>query len=594
MTTARHSRCLLKSLLLVASCSLAACGGGGGGGGGGNPSPPPAPAPPPAPPPAPALGYSLSQVSASAQASLTQLPPADVTIAVTITDTAAGQFGMGGLYTQSGLGFATYLRDTPTSGTLRLAFRPPQTLQPGVYHDTVTIGFCRDQACDGQMVTNQSTVDVTYTVLDAPLPSVTFSTDTVNVTALEGDARYVEPVVLNATINNPAQFAFGSGGWTVTTNGVFSASYTALGPSTGSATITLKTPNTLAAGTYTDTIDLRMCLDLDCLHPLQVTPSRITVNFTIRNSVPGPNGYTFQLSPAVATDITWNAARDVMYLAVPSTASDHANSVVEFNPLTGTYGASVPATNAWLIEVSDDGSRLYVSDQAIPYFHRYSTAPLALDTDIDLGNHPSNPFTRYTAQNVQAAPGRPEVLAVRRYDSGRDIAIFDGITPRVDVVERPYPELSHLRWDPDGSRLFTNSAVLAVTANGVTLTSTFPENLLGRLEYSGGRLISDWGQVLDVSSGTRTDIALDGYPGVGTIDAAAGRIYFLTGSRTKIGKKQIETYDLNTLARIAIGELPQYDEFLSAKRLVRWGHDGLAAVSQQGRIILVRGPLVVP
>jgi hypothetical protein len=400
--------------------------------------------------------------------------------------------------------------------------------------------------------------------------------------------------VVNATVSNPAAFSIGGGG-NATHNGVFSAEYTASSPTNGALTIAFKTPSNLAPGTYTDTIDMKLCLDLDCLHPVKVTPSRITVNYTVRDSVSGPNGYTFELSPAIASDIAWNGVRGVMYLAVPSTATDHPNSVAEFHPLDGTYGSAVAAgSNPYLLEIAGDCSRLYMVEHSSPAVHRLTTAPLAADLDIDLGMTGPPALQSFTAQSMQVAPGHPDTLAVRRYDAGADIAIFDGAVRRPNVVTAINPALTFLQWDPDGAHLYTSAAVLAVDGNGVTQTSALTSNLTGRLGFAAGKLFSDWGDVVDAATGARSSITLDGYPNVATVDVAAGRLYFLTASRTNIGKFQIETYDLNTQTRIAIGELPQYADFLSPTRLIRWGHDGLAAVSRGNRLLLVHGPLVVP
>lgn len=95
----------------------------------------------------------------SVQIIITNFPPSD-------------EVYVEGKYTANGISGAT-----PDSSTeaVDISFKSPATLGVGVYHDTVTIEACYDQACTSQVLNSPQIIDVQYTVTAGPAPAPTLS-----------------------------------------------------------------------------------------------------------------------------------------------------------------------------------------------------------------------------------------------------------------------------------------------------------------------------------------------------------------------------------------------------------------------------------
>jgi hypothetical protein len=581
-----------RASVLVAAVLASACGGGGSGSsasgssGGGN-NPPPS-----------VSAFTLSAMSVTKTHSVLEVGPVYSEIEVMIPNASAVPFGLGGRYSDSGLASVIY---DPTTHKLTIYFKVPAGLAPGAYTDTITIGVCEDATCNTQRSDTMRTITAAYTITPAMLPSYTLSTSTVNVTGLAGDVTPMAPVDVLISVTNPAPFTPSGSSTSSTTNGVYSVEYSATSYAPLRFVITLRTPNTLAPGTYTDTVTVRMCLygDYGCQNPLSVTPSTITVNYTITDTVPGPAGYTTKLSAARANDAAWDATRGILYLSVPGDAPERAATITEFYPATGTFGASVLAgTEPNLLAISDDDQFLYVADKALGEVRRFTLGPLTPDITIPLGNDTQHPSGYpHVAHDIQVAPGQPHVIAVKRqivqFSPGdRGVVVFDDAAARPTIWNDGGP---FLQWGADATRLYTNNRIASVDSSGVTLLSNYPA-VSGYITMVGGRMFGDYGQVTDVATATSLGpIVLDGYYDYIASDKALGRVYLLTNSRTTSGATQIESYDAATLTRVGIGLLPRFQiQSNWAARATRFGPNGLAIVTDSHQVVLVTGPLIAP
>jgi hypothetical protein len=576
---------------LLATLFASACGGGGGGkapagnpGAGNNPPPP-------------ITAYSLSTTTVTQTRSVLDVNPVFSDIAVTIPNAAEVPFGIGGRFSNSGIASVGYDRSIPK---LTIYFKVPAGLAPGAYSDSVTIGVCEDANCTTQRAGTTRTITAAYTVTAATLPSFTVATSTFNVSALAGDTAPTAPIIVPLTVINPAPFT-PSGYTTVsTTSGVFLVAYTASSATNMSFIVTMKSPTTLAPGTYTDTVTLRMCLYFDngCQNELAISPATITVNYTITDTVSGPAGYTTRLSAARANDAAWDATRGVLYLSVPSDAPERAATITEFNPVTGAFGASVAAgTEPNLLAISDNDQYLYVADKAQGEIRRFTLGPLAPDITIPLGNDTQHPSAYpHVAWDLAVAPAQPRVIAVQRQilqfsPGNRGAVVFD------DAVARPaiWDSGNYLQWGADATRLYSSGQIASVDAGGAATLANYP-GVSGHIALVGGRMFGDFGQVTEVATATSLGpIVLDGaYQNIAA-DRTLGRVYLLTHAPTNYGITQIESYDAATLTRIGIGRLPVFAiPSNNPARATRFGADGLAIVTDSHHVVLVKGPLIAP
>jgi outer membrane protein assembly factor BamB len=144
------------ALLGISLCLLAACGGGGGsagsgtGGGGTDGS----------------VIMSLSTSAVSETASTDQPAPV-ATIEVFANGLTTGQtVYISGTYTDNGIAsMSAATGSSPVSLTVQ--FKSPATLGAGVYHDTIKLSECYDQACTQPVIDSPQSVAVTYTVSQA-------------------------------------------------------------------------------------------------------------------------------------------------------------------------------------------------------------------------------------------------------------------------------------------------------------------------------------------------------------------------------------------------------------------------------------------
>jgi hypothetical protein len=116
-----------------------------------------------------------------------------------------------------------------------------------------------------------------------PTPSVTLSTNLLTQTSLTTDVA--PSVSLTASIAN----APSSGIYVVaaaTNNGIQTIQLGSQIGASSTINIFLKTPSSLAPNTYTDTIQLKFCVDMACASQIANSPQTVTVKFTV--NLPDP------------------------------------------------------------------------------------------------------------------------------------------------------------------------------------------------------------------------------------------------------------------------------------------------------------------
>lgn len=144
----------------IALCVLAACGGGGGGsssstGAGGGDS---------------GVSMSLSTTTVAATATTDGAAPV-ATLQASATGLSAGQeIYLAASYSKNGIASVSAVTGASPI-TVSIQFQSPATLGAGVYHDSLQLSACYDQACSQEVTNSPQTVSVTYTVTQ-PAPQV--------------------------------------------------------------------------------------------------------------------------------------------------------------------------------------------------------------------------------------------------------------------------------------------------------------------------------------------------------------------------------------------------------------------------------------
>lgn len=107
---------------------------------------------------------------------------------------------------------------------------------------------------------------------------VTFSTTSVAVTATPGNLAPIRNVILTVT-NPPPNGLYVEGGYTA--NGIEVLDFSSNSPTQGTLIIRFRSPGSLQNGTYSDTIQIRVCTDDTCTAQIAGSPTTIAVAYTV-------------------------------------------------------------------------------------------------------------------------------------------------------------------------------------------------------------------------------------------------------------------------------------------------------------------------
>jgi hypothetical protein len=496
-------------------------------------------------------------------------------------------------------------------------FEDPSELGAGVYSSTVTIGTCADANCTSLRAGTTRDIQVTYTVTGTPQPpaAVTASTNSIAAQA-QGFTNNSPAFVVNLQYQNVrANHSFDVTTSFSSHNGVLNAVFERVSETEGNVRVIFKNASTVEPGIHDDVVTILVCQNNKCPNP--VVGGAITVNtrYTVSNTIAGVNGYTVRAIRQPAVAMTWDAPSARLYLAVPPTAPVHGNSVIALDPVSGALGPSAAIGNFPLaLAASDDGQFLYVAPRDSNELFRLRLPALALDDSIPLGGNGNQNFA---ARFVAVAPGLPHTVAVGRtvlpFGGDDNLAIFDGATQRPSVITRNDLPVGHmildLHWRSPTSLYGqgSNNAVpslydLAASPSGLGVAGSQP---IAPVQSSGDKHFSFANGRVYLSEGTEFDPATGAVAGaffapdsshrlVGILaDPANGRVFGL--SKDSFTSAALHAYDIHTRALIAT--VPMFNVSLAGNtptRLHRWGNDGLALLSGDGRLMLVHGAFVTP
>ena len=303
------------------------------------------------------------------------------------------------------------------------------------------------------------------------------------------------------------------------------------------------------------------------------------------------------------------------------------NSIAQLTPETATFATPVRlGTEPARIAISDDGTTLYalLADSfGIQHFNLTSqTADFAVYPPVTPNSYSFPPITGYV--DLAVRPGSNSTVVVD-FDSNDGIGIMDfnaatksatlrgsttgygyGGNPRFYDVNTVY-----ITGDNADVYGFTLPAAGFVIQNPHTSASLYPFNTF---QFAGGLAYADNGEVANLTSATP---ALTGYfpPVAGSTgvafnqkvapDASLGRVFFFAGTNpqnyypySNSGPDGIVGYDIKTLLPTSIvpfnATTIEGTTTYAPLDLVRWGQDGLAALTSTGHLYLLRGPAVVP
>jgi hypothetical protein len=588
-----EARAVVATTLLAVVQLLTGCGGGGGGGGsGGNGSS------------GPGLTVSTTSVQVTADAGTPSNPTGTFTI--TVSNAPSSGVSIGGDFTQNAILSVDLTQTSDTTATVNIHFQNPSIIGPGTYNDTLTLGICTDDNCTALISGTRRDISVRYTVTGQrpPQPTVIASRTFVSVEAppflATSPSETVTLTVQGASTSNIQM------NWTQTNVGLLFVSVIPVGNDGYEISLNFRSSAELGVGTFNDTVTITLCQFNFCPIGLDGSPVVINTQYRVSETVSGPNGYTIRQVAATASDIVWDAVGGNIYLTTPSSAPTDPNSVVALDPVTRTLGTAVFAgSDPTFPAVSNDGQFLYVGFSGSNTIKRFLLPGLQEDIVLPLGNYPSGPLF---AGEIQVFPGQPHSVAVSRsanegFPGGYDVAIFDDAVARPNALHSDTVAIPSIQFGATPDVLYGGDGyitTMSIDANGVNLISTvnFTQSFgAARIHFDSGVLYTQRGQAIDPVAGTLIGtFDIDTHAGhfglAAAPDSDVSRIFFLVSTGFRY---EIRSYDLTTFAPIATIRLDSVQfPFNRPLRIIRWGPDGLALPTGDGRILLITGPFVRP
>lgn len=381
-------------------------------------------------------------------------------------------------------------------------------------------------------------------------------------------------------------------------------------------------PYGTANGTFVRRIFAATTFTYTCTGTPAVTPVAQSVTITM-NTLP----VAFKVSYNNVKDVVWNAQQGLLYVALGSLSRLAPNSVLAFDPATGAvvstaYAGSEPRT----LSLNGDGSKLYVGYADTNVVSRFSLPALTRDADLPISLYADPPYASdpQFAIEVTAAPGVADQFAVSLVNqqqvlptrSDRFLTYRDG-TPLQGAVgggsiqslgsmfawsgPNTLFAMREVPFDPTLARYDTTTSPVVQTGE-----IRFSNTPLGRIEFAGGRIYTNCGYVIDAASlqqlerFPRTCSNIVPTQGAQVLpDLANEQVFFVEREedRPQQSVYRLDVYASNTrqllrTARIPIGLQTQL--FGDITRMMRFGADGLAMVTEGGELLLVQGPLIAP
>lgn len=349
---------------------------------------------------------------------------------------------------------------------------------------------------------------------------------------------------------------------------------------------------------------------------------------TVSNPAPGGGTsatvplYVFSVLPVNASEMVYDPySRKLMAGLSTGTPSLAANSLVAIAPDTASVGTPVALSGTPAnLALTSDGQFIYA---LLPNATAGSIARFNMLTQqVDFTASGFQPTGYNTGlRDIATQPGSPNTVAVDEGEyPGTSIFDFDSTTK---VATRRGPATGVYTGTcltfPDPSRLFiidlyTSEGSLksySVTAAGLPSYSSDSLPAMNCTKVDGNLLFGQAGGVASLSGPLPTQTGtFVGMPFVSNYgsgikdfapDASLGRSFYLTSMSPNEYSSifdSVTAFDIASYMPTNVLALP-FSTFeggsgFTGVDMVRWGQDGLAILSSNGNIYLVRGPVVVP
>ncbi len=323
----------------------------------------------------------------------------------------------------------------------------------------------------------------------------------------------------------------------------------------------------------------------------------------------GPS-YAVLLLNQDSADLVYDPIHQMIYLSVQNSAATNPNTISVLGLSTGGIVSSTPAgSQPNILAISDDSKFLYVGIDGSSSVQRFTLPGLAKDINFSLG---ASSFSgSFFALDLQVAPGAPHTTAVTLAvttstpSAQGGITIFDDGTARPTIAKGFGPGggggvlYDSLQWGSDATALFAANNedtgfdfyTLSVNASGVVLANDYPNtfsSFSNRIHFDAGTKLvyADDGHAVDPSNGH--PVGNFATSGVMVPDSTLNSAFFaasLTPNNITIQSFDLTHFTTINSITFSIGNG-------NPVRLIRWGQNGLAFITNGGQVGLVGGNFI--
>jgi hypothetical protein len=320
----------------------------------------------------------------------------------------------------------------------------------------------------------------------------------------------------------------------------------------------------------------------------------------------GGSGFAVTVLNQPAKDLKFDPVHNVIYLSVPGTANNLANTIAVLDPVSATVvGEQFAGSEPNHLALSDDQQFLYVSSDGSNSVQRFILPTLQPDVSYGLGA--SFRWGPYYALDLQVAPGASHTTAVSlgvtpvSPSAQGGLVIFDDATARPATIPgfgSTTNLFDSLQWGSDAMSLFAANLettgddfyTIAITPNGASLTADYSglvQNARIHFDPATKLVYADDGQVVNPATGTDAARFVNAASSM-VPDSNLNLAFFVSTSGITA---TIQSFNLTTRALVDSITIPNvFADF--PQHVIRWGQNGLAFTTNTGQLYLVGGNFI--
>jgi hypothetical protein len=299
-----------------------------------------------------------------------------------------------------------------------------------------------------------------------------------------------------------------------------------------------------------------------------------------------------------ANDLVFNPADGKIYASVPSSAGSTGNSIRPIDPQTGVVGNPVfIGSEPTKLAMANDGHTLYAALDGAFAVRRFDTATQTAGLQITTG---FATIKRYRPTDIAVSPEDPNILAIARTNfgyspPGEGVAVFNNGVQLSQTTPGHVEGSDSIVFSNTGTVLYGTGQShgfkrINITGTGASVASSSTTASGTKIKYSGDRIFSSAGHVIDAANGTILGI----FPSVNSTafvpDTGVGRAYYLVKDLTAGNTWILKAYDVNTYT--LTGSLTIPGVLGNAGSLIRWGGNGLAFRTTGGQLFILQTTLI--